>query len=383
MKLLLIGPDKDLLTPSSVAAKRHVMYAEHVEEIHAVVFARARYGDQSVQIAENAWSHPTGSKNTARLFLDAYRIGKKILQEKGEWVISAQDPFESGLVAYALARATGTPFLLQEHGDFFSLPYWRRESLLNMVRFVIGGWLLKRANHVRVVSERIKRTLVARGVSPSIITVTPVYTDTRTFEAAEADSGITYLQKGDLTTVLSMARFVPQKNLPMLIDAFRSVLARGARARLVLVGQGPDKQKLIARAQDLMPDKVTFLDWTDNPAGAIKAADVYALSSHYEGWGRVCIETLAAGTPLVMTDVGCAGEVVHNKKNGLVVPVNDKGAFAEALYQLITDNTLRKSLREAGRYTASNLPTFDENVALYIQALETCRASKTTQNVKE
>ncbi|MBP9750008.1 MAG: glycosyltransferase family 4 protein [Candidatus Pacebacteria bacterium] len=369
MKVLSIGPDKDLLTPGSVSFERHRRYAEHVEELHAVIFARRSYGTERVAIAQNAWSYPTGSTSTLGLFRDAYRIGRRLLREPGTWVISAQDPFESGLVGYVLSRVTGAPLLLQEHGDFFSTPYWRNEFFLNRVRFYVGMWLLRRAAHVRVVSMRIAETLSALKVPKERMSVVPVFTEVSSTDSVSALAQ--YRPKNGLV-VLTMARFVPQKNLSLLIRAVGHVQRQGGLIHLVIVGKGREQKRLEQTVEKYAKNAVTFLGWTDDPSSLLASADIYALSSDYEGWGRVCIEALAAGTPLLMTDVGCAGEVVRNNENGLVVPVRDEQAFADALMRLATDASLRERLARAGRDTVRRMGTREDSVAAYRKSLECC-----------
>jgi glycosyltransferase involved in cell wall biosynthesis len=378
MKVLSIGPDKELLTPGSAAFERHVQYAAQVEVLHAVVFARTQYGTARVTIADNAWSYPTGSSSVLELFVGAYRAGRRILREPGEWVISAQDPFESAMVGYVLAKMTGTPLLIQEHGDFFSTPHWRRESLVNQVRYRIGRFLIRRATHVRVVSERIQETLVALGIPPARISVTPVYTDTSAFAAAAPDQTIRALGTEGDVVILTMARFVPQKNLALLINAFGLILKQGVHARLVLIGKGVEQAMLERLAREVGQGKITFRAWTDTPASALKAADIYALSSNYEGWGRVCIEALASGVPLIMTEVGCAGSVVRNGEHGIVVPVGDLARFAAGLHLLASDAQLRSQLRERGLQQIAALPPIEQNVVEYIHSLTTCLQQHTT-----
>ncbi len=371
-KVLSLGYDKDLLVQGSVSWKRHVRYASVFDELHAVIFTRKGVINTRVKIAENAWAYPTCSSSRPSALLDAYRILRSIMRESGPWVLSAQDPFESGLLAYVLSRITGTPFLVQEHGDFFSLSDWRRESILNRVRYLCGRFVIHRAHRVRVVAKRIARTLEDLNVPREKITIVPVHVDTAAFAEAKLDVSIDKLRPEDGVLILTMARMVPQKNLALLIDAFREVVRNGVRAHLVILGKGPEKEALLSRAHGLVPEHLTFLDWTDDPAGAMRAADIYALSSNYEGWGRVCIEALAAGTPLVMTDVGCAGEVVRDGENGLVVPVGDASAFARALARLATDRALRERLARSGTETVRLLPTPDDYIATYKKSLECC-----------
>lgn len=398
--LLTIGYDKDLLDPTSGAAARHREYARHFEAIHLIVFSRSEGEAETVDLGEGVYAHKTAGGSPLAVLKSAYAIGKRILEEgsvrrgmKGvetshagmtplraqgksvnnaEWVISTQDPFECALVGYLLKRATGVPLQIQEHGDFFSRPYWRQESLLNRARYLLGRFLLPRADGVRVVSERIKRALLARGVAEERITVVPVYTEVEEFETAAPDHGIEALCPEGGLLVLSMARFVPQKNLCVLLRAWRAVVKEVPSARLALVGQGAERRQLLAHARDLMPEKVTFIDWTENPAGAMKAADVYALPSDYEGWGRVCVEALAAGTPLVTTDVGCVGEVVVHEESGLVVPPRDSDALAHALVRVLRDEALRAKLKEGGVRAIDTLKTKEECIALYVESVRAC-----------
>jgi glycosyltransferase involved in cell wall biosynthesis len=376
MKVLSIGPDKDLLTKGSVSYERHTEYAKHCDELHAVIFARKKYGNKKVQIASNAWAYPTYSATILTLFLNAYMIGRRILRENGEWVISAQDPFESGLVAYALARITHTPLLIQEHGDFFSTPHWRRESFTNTVRYFLGRWLIRRADHVRPVSVRIASTLEHLGVPRERMTVCAVYTETSRFQDAQPDQELALLRPKHGILLVTMARLVPQKNIDMLIRSFSALMGKGVSARLLIVGRGPEELDLKRKASRAPEESIVFRDWVEHPETVMKSADVYVLSSNYEGWGRVCVEALATGLPLVMTDVGCAGEVVIDGKNGSVVPVEDEKAFTDALYALALDPELRQKYAEAGNDTVARMVTKEESIALYIESLQVCLQKK-------
>ena len=370
MKVLSIGYEKELFKKDSTSWKRHVEYAKKVDEYHAIVFTRKESGFEKTEISENCWSYPTGSKNKIGAFADAYRLGKKILKEKGEWVISAQDPFETGLVSYLLSRATGAPFLVQEHGDFFSESYWREETLGNRLRYRLGLFILARANHIRAVSARIRDTLTTLGVNKENITVTHVYTDIESFSNVSTDTSTQSLTEENEILILTMGRFVSQKNLGLLIHAFENILKRGLRAKLLIVGNGPLEEELKKYAKGISGTHIIFKDWVENSSGVMKAADIYALSSNYEGWGRVCVETLAVGTPLLMTDVGCAGELVIDGHDGLVVPIGDEWAFTEGLQRLATDKELRERLAQGGKETIAKMPTFERNVELYIESLK-------------
>lgn len=378
MKLLTIGPDKDLLNPDSASAKRHIAYGAGLEKLHAVVFSRNGNSVETIDLATNVHVHPVVARTSLGLMVGAYRVAVRILRDRGEWAVSAQDPFESGFVAYAVARMCRVPLQLQEHGDFFSTAHWRRESLTNRVRYVVGRFLVRHADCVRVVSVRIKRTLMRLGVEEHRISVAAVYTDTAQFAHAVPDSDIVALKKDGELLLVTMARLVPQKNLTLLIDAFGIVRSRGVSAKLCIIGRGPEKDSLVEYAVRHAPEHVVFRDWTPNPAGALTAADVYVLSSNYEGWARVLVEALAAGVPVVTTDVGCVGEVVQDGVHGLAVPIGDTHAFADALERMAGDAALRAACARAAATACADLPTRAQSVEAYLASIRACRSMART-----
>jgi glycosyltransferase involved in cell wall biosynthesis len=211
------------------------------------------------------------------------------------------------------------------------------------------------------------------GVDENKITITPVYTEIDSFVKALPDENLSKLRPNDGVLFVTIARLVPQKNLVLLIDSFIEVLESGVKARLVIFGKGECEEELRDFARSAPEGSILFKEWTDNPAGTIKAADVFALSSNYEGWGRVCIEALATETVLLMTDVGCAGEVVVDGENGFVVPVNDKWAFSKGISFLAENmDKIGERITKNGVNTVKNLPSFEENVKKYISGLQKC-----------
>jgi glycosyltransferase involved in cell wall biosynthesis len=78
----------------------------------------------------------------------------------------------------------------------------------------------------------------------------------------------------------------------------------------------------------------------------MRSASAYVLSSNYEGWGRVLIESLVAQLPIVTTDVGCAGEVVIHNHHGLVVPVDSEAELAQAMLTLAIDTACYTQIKK-------------------------------------
>ena len=149
------------------------------------------------------------------------------------------------------------------------------------------------------------------------------------------------------------SRLVKQKNIPLGLEAFsifRSGLAEVERKQvsLVLVGSGPEESSIHARAQALGLEGVAMYEsWTSDLATYIKSADAFVLSSDYEGWGMTIVEASAATIPVIMTDVGCAGELITSEKEGLIVSPREPAKLAEAMKRLYTDRDLARRLAQA------------------------------------
>ena len=106
------------------------------------------------------------------------------------------------------------------------------------------------------------------------------------------------------------------------------------------------KEWLEKKIHKTFPDTespIRLVAWSDDVPALLRASDAYVLSSNYEGWGRVIIEAMAAGLPVVTTDVGCAGEVLLDTVHGTVVPVDNQPALTQALVELSTDTLLYRS----------------------------------------
>jgi glycosyltransferase involved in cell wall biosynthesis len=144
---------------------------------------------------------------------------------------------------------------------------------------------------------------------------------------------------------------------------------------LLLVGTGSRTAQLKDQVRRLgIESSVEWRDWTDDPGALLRQADIYALSSDYEGWGRVLIEAMAYAVPIVTTDVGCAGEVVKDGVHGYVVPVRDETAFANALSRLVADRQLRERYgKQARRDVRKTHVTLAAYATAWREVLETTR----------
>ena len=150
--------------------------------------------------------------------------------------------------------------------------------------------------------------------------------------------------------VLCIARLVPEKDHETLITAFARVAARHPEAELWLVGDGP-RQKAIRRLADglLSPRQVRLIPGQSDLLPLLQQSSLLALSSVQEGMPNVVLEAMAAGLPVVATEVGGLSEVVKHGETGWLVPPKDVAALADSISQLLGDDARCATFGRAGR----------------------------------
>ena len=140
--------------------------------------------------------------------------------------------------------------------------------------------------------------------------------------------------------LLFVGRLVPEKGLDTLINALPTILSGGVNVKLVVVGEGPQKETYQGMASDRgLREKVMFAgyldDWTLR--ALYRVADVTVVPSKFEPFGIVALEAMAAHCPLVTTTTGGLNEIVDDGGTGLKVPINDPNALAGAILRMIRD----------------------------------------------
>lgn len=375
MNILVIGSDRTLFEEGAPVRKRLCEQAELVNRMEVIVFTPRKKKFTATVLSPKLIIHPTYSSSRWTYLWDAYRLARTIISESGNnnWVISTQDPFEAGVLGYLIARVFQLPLHLQLHTDPFC-PEWRREHLLNRLRYAIATFLLRHANGVRVVSRRLERGVHALGVPLERITRIPIFTDVERFilGTPSFDLKRSYPAAGHI--ILSLGRLTHEKYYTGLLRAFAEVLQTAKDTLLLIVGDGPERGRLIALARSLGIEKhFRILPWARDTVSYYKGADLYVQPSLYEGWGLAVVEAMASRAAIVMTDTGCAGEIVRHGETGLIVPPADTRALAAAITQLLHDETLRHTLASAAQTEVRKLPSKTETLAQYQASWEKAR----------
>jgi glycosyltransferase involved in cell wall biosynthesis len=187
---------------------------------------------------------------------------------------------------------------------------------------------------------------------------------TETYRQPRADSEA-WRKKEDFAPeavlFVCVARLAPQKNHVLLLQAFAQGPASNPRARLVLVGGGKLGPELEKEADALgLGDRVRFLGTRSDIPEILGAADVFVLSSDYEGSPLSIMEAMAAGKPVISTAVGGVPELVEDGRSGLLVPRGSPKALAEAMSLLVENHEAREAMGKASLELATE--RFDARV---------------------
>lgn len=164
-----------------------------------------------------------------------------------------------------------------------------------------------------------------------------------------------WLTDYDLDVVLGVGSLHPQKDFLTLISSFAEMDEK-ADKRLMIIGEGPQEAKIERKiSKEGLEEYVEIISYVENIYSHMGSADVFALSSAWEGFGNVIVESLASGTPVVATD--CSGpRDIMNSQTGELVPVGDSKSMSDAIQKLLISPPPEKELRNyCSRFQSDNI----------------------------
>lgn len=355
LNILNIGLDRDLLLREGLneAQSRQLFYARMIpSSITHVVKAPLRSLPTSFNIEAGLLKIvPCPVYHWAQFIPAAIGIGKSLLARERFDLIQVQEPFLSGVAGAYLAWRFDLPLVVGLFNDEIDNPAWLAERPFNYILNRIGKLVLRRATAIRTDSIAVLSRIKSYNYKnveyiPFLITNANKLSEPQEMSTkvrAELLRGCS----GPL--LLAVLRLEAEKNVPLMLDAFRELLKKNPQAVLAVVGDGSLRACLMEQAERNSPDQTRWLGWVPNIhlGKYYQAADLTLLSSDRESSARVLTESLLAGTPILTTDTAGAREVIDDNKSGRIVPVGDKNAFATALISMCSDPT---KLTQMGGY---------------------------------
>lgn len=367
MKILILGKDHSLLPSEKEnhigdSLERHILYAEKLRqkkpnsEIKIITYSKKNQ-PRCLRPHEGLEIFGTSSKHRSLYTLDLTIILIRLFLTK--WrpdLITVQTPWEEGLIGLVFSKIFCIKFLPQLHFDLFSKD-WQKESPFNFFRKRIALIAFKYADKIRVVSEPLKKKLTEKiNVSPQKITVAPVAVNFSPSKEKKEDCQKKifgqFLISYNSQIVLFVGRLVPAKNLSLFVEVAKQINIVLPHVIFAIAGSGPEEKTIRSKISRLkLEHNFIFLGSIPHSMTPTlyAASDIFLLTSHYEGFGRVVLEAMLSGIPVVSTKCTGPEELIDHEKTGFLFPKNDPTALANATINLLKSPDEKQKIGTAAR----------------------------------
>ncbi len=320
--------------------------SRHFERID-VISPRPDGAITTRELFGNVHLHPATSSRLLQV-RHVLRTARRLIAERRYALITSHDYgfFYNGIAAYRIHRATGVPYLSEiHHVPGHPRPASLRERIDLPLNQIYARFAARHAVAIRVVN-RVEMPALLRsfGVPERKIRVIPsLYLDTEAFRPRAVDKRY---------DVVACGRLVANKRFDIVIDAIKRLANQGREISLLLIGDGPLREKLLEQAATAgvrgQITHVTFLPTVADLADAYASARVLVCASSSEGGPRVTCEAMACGVPVVSTPVGIMTELVQDGENGVLFEW-DAARLAAAIALLLDDPARARRIGERGR----------------------------------
>jgi len=232
-------------------------------------------------------------------------------------------------------------------------------------------YLLRKMDYLVAVSKMSGRDFIEYGYPESQIVFIPNGVEIVSKEAAPSNV---------VPNIVTTTRFSKEKGVDILLKACNSILQKGKKIKLVVIGDGPLRSEILNMAQSLgISETVEFTGWIDNVETYLRQADLFVLPSRTEGMPNALLEAMSYGIPCIATKVGGNSELLggENKeirtrdyaiaRNGLLVNPDDVEGLSEGILYLIQHREEREELGRRGRTFIKEHYSIDSITDRYIR----------------
>ena len=352
MRVLMISIDRTLLGSdySGDILERHEKYAEQAGKLDVIVFTKKKF--KKIEFNENLKIHPTNSSTKLNYVFDAYEIAKNIYWPDKYDLIVCQDPFLTGLFGWIIKKRFKVPLLVHFHGDFWKNKYWLIEKgrwWFNWFFLLLSVFVVKKSDGIRVVSSGIKDKLVKKGIDKRKIKVISTPVDLEKFVYCDPVK-VKKIKKEyqDRKVIINVGRKDPSKDYKTLYKAINLVYQDYKKLAFVQIGSNVYLPEKIKADENLILNSVDTINQKEL-TNYYHASDIYVSSSCSESFGKVLIEAMAAGLPVIATATTGSKEIIKDGENGFLVPIGDDQALTKKILYLLGNPAKAKEIGQAGR----------------------------------
>ncbi|SDH99040.1 Glycosyltransferase involved in cell wall bisynthesis [Sinosporangium album] len=302
-------------------------------------------------------------------------------------VLHAATDHRNGSVALAVSERTGTPFVYEVRGFLEETWASRDPARIGSERHVLHrereAFLMRSADAVVTLAETMAAEIVDRGVPRERIHLAPNAVDDSLLTADYDGAAFrrSFNIEPDEIVVGSVSSIVAYEGFATLLSAAALLRDRGARVKVLLVGDGVERPALLKQVNDLKLGNIAILPGRVGPDEALQAQSAIDIFVCPREDLRVCrlvtplkpVEAMALGKPVVLSDLPALSELVGSDGAGLLVPPGDPAAFADALAELSEDPARRAAMGEAGRAEVAAKRTWSRIAETYREIYHSIR----------
>lgn len=249
---------------------------------------------------------------------------------------------------YAAVAGLGVPLVATNH-------LWKRTTRALKAYCWLDGLILRRFDHVVAVSDPILADLRQAGVREDRLCKIPNGIDTSRFQPAPSGAQRRAVRdslglRADGLVMGMLSSLTPEKGHRYAIDAMATLTHKFPDLQLCVVGDGPLRQALVQEvARRGLAEQVVFSGRRSDIAAVLGSFDAFLLPSLNEGLPMALLEAMAAGLPAVASDVGDVGQAIEDGVSGRLVVAGDAAPLAQAVGELLADQTRRTAMGAAAR----------------------------------
>lgn len=282
-------------------------------------------------------------------------------------VIHTHHPILLGQTAARKAAELGLPLVFTFHTQYREYTHYvplPQDAIQEFLKNAVQNWLkdfMRLCQHIVIPSESMKEILIREYGLRDRYTVIPTGMDLEPYRLADGDALRSRMGWQGEKVLVSTGRLAQEKNWPILLKAAQRVHSTHPELRVVLIGDGPEKEDLQELASGLgIADRVTFTGEIpfEEVTAYLKAADIFGFASTTETQGLVTMEAMAAGLPVVAVDASGTRDIVDNGEQGFLVR-NDADALAASIKRLLDSPVEmqalgKRALQKAKSFTVEN-----------------------------
>jgi len=263
--------------------------------------------------------------------------------------------------AFLAKMVTGVPYMVTFHGSDVTI-LGRDPSFLP-----INAMSLEKADGLSAVSEYLRKQVLETLGLKKEVSVIPNFVNSEVFRPGESD--VTRRYKGRQVVVTHVSNFRPIKRVEDLVRAMSIVIREAQDTRLMLVGEGPERQGIELLVKELgLQRNVLMTGFRSDVPELLRCSDILVLCSDNESAGLTLLEAMSSGLPVVGTRVGGIPEIIEDGRNGFLVPPRSPDELADRILRLTLDRELRLRMGEEGRRTVLKHFAADRVVPMYEEA---------------